>query len=244
VQLRRFLGWRFIGTNEKHDLNIAMELEVEELFTYTYSFKRPLKTYVVQNDFDYFYKHNDKGRVSAICREKHCSWRIHASIDAKRTSMQIKIFYPMHVCGNHYENTRYDVEYLICTYKSSFNKGWREIITLLSHCSFYSAKNEVLLHLFSSHDKQYRQTRRYTSALLLSNHGSSCYIQRNGAFFQRMYIYLYACKKGFNYGCGPIISLDAWHLKGAYGGQLLCVIGKDGNNNMFSIAFAVAEAET
>ena len=28
------------------------------------------------------------------------------------------------------------------------------------------------------------------------------------------------------------------------GGQLLCVIGKDGNDNMFFIVFVVAEAET
>ena len=43
---------------------------------------------------------------------------------------------------------------------------------------------------------------------------------------------------------GPIISLDACHLKGAYGEQLLCAIGKDGNDNMFPIAIAVAEAKT
>jgi len=38
--------------------------------------------------------------------------------------------------------------------------------------------------------------------------------------------------------------LDACHLKGEVGGQLLCAIGKDGNNDMFSIAYAVAEGET
>jgi hypothetical protein len=38
--------------------------------------------------------------------------------------------------------------------------------------------------------------------------------------------------------------LDACHLKGEIGGQLLCVIGKDGNNDMFPIAYTVAEGET
>ncbi|XP_059461967.1 uncharacterized protein LOC132190960 [Corylus avellana] len=81
-------------------------------------------------------------------------------------------------------------------------------------------------------------------AILSTNPGSSAFVHRDGAFFQRMYICLDACKKGFIHGCRPIICLDACHLKGDYGGQLLCAIGKDGNDDMFPIAIAVAEAET
>jgi hypothetical protein len=51
-------------------------------------------------------------------------------------------------------------------------------------------------------------------------------------------------KKGFKYGCRPIISLDACHFKGEIGGQLLNAIGNDENDDMFLIAYAVAEAET
>jgi len=40
------------------------------------------------------------------------------------------------------------------------------------------------------------------------------------------------------------MSLDACHLKGEIGGQLLCAIGKYGNDDMIPIAYAVAEAET
>ncbi|KAI5332181.1 hypothetical protein L3X38_022310 [Prunus dulcis] len=42
----------------------------------------------------------------------------------------------------------------------------------------------------------------------------------------------------------PIISVDACHLKaGPYSGQILTVVGVDGNNNLFPIAYAVAEIE-
>jgi hypothetical protein len=63
-------------------------------------------------------------------------------------------------------------------------------------------------------------------------------------FFIKMYICLDACKKGFINGCRPVICLDACHLKGNMGGQLLCAIGKDGNDDMFPIAFTMAEVET
>lgn len=46
------------------------------------------------------------------------------------------------------------------------------------------------------------------------------------------------------YGCRLVISLDACHLKGEIGVQLLCAIGKNGNDDMFPIANAVPEAET
>ena len=59
-----------------------------------------------------------------------------------------------------------------------------------------------------------------------------------------MYISLDTCKKGFNNDCRPVIFLDAYHLKGDYGGQLSCAIGTDGNDGMFRIAYAVAEAKT
>jgi hypothetical protein len=34
------------------------------------------------------------------------------------------------------------------------------------------------------------------------------------------------------------------HLKGEYGGQLLCAIRKDENDDMFLIAYAIVEAKT
>jgi len=45
------------------------------------------------------------------------------------------------------------------------------------------------------------------------------------------------------FGCRPIVLVDACHLKGHLGGQLMCAIGKDGNNDMFPIAYAVVETK-
>ena len=52
-----------------------------------------------------------------------------------------------------------------------------------------------------------------------------------------------AQKKGFILGCRPIIGLDACHLKGPYGGQLMHAMGRDGNNQMYPLAIAVVEFE-
>ena len=61
--------------------------------------------------------------------------------------------------------------------------------------------------------------------------------------FQRLYVCLDACKKGF-VACRPFIGVDACHLKGHYGEQLITAVATDPNDQLFPLAFAVVEAET
>lgn len=58
-----------------------------------------------------------------------------------------------------------------------------------------------------------------------------------------MYVCFNACKVAFVRHCRPLIGLDGCFLKGKYGGQLLTAVGKDGNNQIIPIAFAIVEAE-
>jgi len=97
----------------------------------------------------------------------------------------------------------------------------------------WRAKKVALKAIYGSHSEQYRHARKYCA-----------YVKIRESCFQRLYICLDVCKKGFKYGCRPVVCLDACHLKGEVRGQLLCAIGKDGNADMFPIAYAVAEVET
>ncbi|KAK9988397.1 hypothetical protein SO802_028636 [Lithocarpus litseifolius] len=60
-------------------------------------------------------------------------------------------------------------------------------------------------------------------------------------YFERIYICLEGCKKGFLAGCRPIIGLDACHLKTKLGGQLMCAISRDPNDEYFPFTYAVVE---
>lgn len=62
--------------------------------------------------------------------------------------------------------------------------------------------------------------------------------------FERIYICLDVCKAGFVKTCRSLIGLDACFLKEDYGGQLMAVVGRDGNKQIFSITYVVVEAET
>ena len=73
--------------------------------------------------------------------------------------------------------------------------------------------------------------------------GSTVKIQTVNDMFKRMYVCLDACKRGFLVGCRPLIGIDGCHLKGIIGGQLLVVVGKDMNDNIFLIDYAIIEIE-
>ncbi|CAL2256916.1 unnamed protein product [Prunus armeniaca] len=62
--------------------------------------------------------------------------------------------------------------------------------------------------------------------------------------FKRLYICLEPLKRGFKMNCRPFIGLDACHLKGVYGGQLLTAVGIDPNNKIWVLAYAVVEMGT
>ena len=64
------------------------------------------------------------------------------------------------------------------------------------------------------------------------------------AKFKRMYICYHALKEGWKLGCRPIIGLDGCFPKTVCGGQLLSVVRRDGNNQMYPIAFVVVESES
>ena len=60
--------------------------------------------------------------------------------------------------------------------------------------------------------------------------------------FKRIYICYAACKESFKLS-RHIIGLDDLFLKGLCGGQILAAIGRDPNEQMLPIAFAVVEGE-
>ena len=96
--------------------------------------------------------------------------------------------------------------------------------------------------------EEYTKVFDYQLELLRSNPGSTIlvcldpeYMDQN--IFQRFYVYFNAMKKGFK-ACRRVIGLDGCFFKGACQGERLCAIGRDANNQMYPIAWAIVEQET
>ncbi|GJV11295.1 hypothetical protein Tco_1352836 [Tanacetum coccineum] len=84
----------------------------------------------------------------------------------------------------------------------------------------------------------------YRQALLESNPGSTCRLEveevsSGSTHFNRFYICFKGLKDGWFDGCRRIIGSDGCFLKHTCRGELLIAMGRDANNKMYPIAWAV-----
>jgi hypothetical protein len=118
----------------------------------------------------------------------------------------------------------------------------------LSHLQAYRVKRRAMELLDGAGSEQYAHLRNYAEEIIRLNPNSTviikCSESDRGPVFERIYICLEACKAVFATTCRPLIGLDACFLKGEHGGQLIAAVGRDGNNQMIPIAYAVVESET
>jgi hypothetical protein len=110
------------------------------------------------------------------------------------------------------------------------------------------AKAFVFRKIYESTRGEYSRIFDYQLELLRSNPGSTVVVKLDtdqpSPIFKRIYICLAACKQGFLAGCRKVVGLDGFFFKGSTYGELLCAIGRDGNNQMYPIAWAIVEKET
>jgi hypothetical protein len=113
----------------------------------------------------------------------------------------------------------------------------------------YIARRKVKEKLYGKVEDQYARLWDYCETLRQTNSGN-CVVMKVDRpnidlppKFGRLYVSLAAMKRGFLEGCRPIVGVNGCFLKGPMKGQLLSVVGRDGNNNMYPIAFSIVEAE-
>ncbi|XP_056159542.1 uncharacterized protein LOC130135140 [Syzygium oleosum] len=109
----------------------------------------------------------------------------------------------------------------------------------------------MMKKILGRYKEEYGQIWEYAGECRLQNPGSRVYVEvverplpNHGTNFDRIYICFDACKRGFVAGCRRVIGLDGCFLKGVCKGELLAAIGRDGNNQMFLIAWAVVKVES
>ena len=158
-----------------------------------------------------------------------------------------------YICGKDHKNIKISSRWLANKYLSFFRDDhtWttnalkgavfrdHEVDVTLDQC--YKAKKMAFKMIHGVEEKQYERLWDYATAIRKWNVGSTVKIQTANNVFERMYVCLDACKRGFLVGCRPLIGIDGCHLKGTTGGQLLVAVGKDGNDNIFPIAYAIVE---
>ena len=100
----------------------------------------------------------------------------------------------------------------------------------------------------SEHDQQFARLKDYAAEIVESNPGSSVEVDtfqndEGQDVFNRIYICSDALRNTWKESCRPLIGLDGCFLKERIKGQLLVALGRDANNAIYPIAWAVVKVE-
>ena len=111
-----------------------------------------------------------------------------------------------------------------------------------------NAKAFALDEISGSLNDHYEKLWRYGAELVRANPGSTVRIQvdpmpDSTVYFNRMYVCFKGVKDGWIEGCRRVIGIDGCFLKGICRGELLSAIGRDANNQMYPLAWAVVSVE-
>ena len=224
-------------------------------------FKKAVVKYGIATHKHIKFVKDEKKKVRAMCSWKGCKWLIYDSITSKSNWFKVVTFVDEHTCPPRRDNKLVTSNVIAKHYYSEIkdNPTWKvglikkavlkDLLADVSIAKCKRAKSLVLKAALDSMKGEYTRVYDYQAELLRSNPGSTVVVCLDPEIedrhvFERFYICFDALKKGFKAGCRRVIGLDGCWFKGANNGQLLCAIGRDGNNQMYPVAWAAVATET
>nr|XP_017247273.1 PREDICTED: uncharacterized protein LOC108218707 [Daucus carota subsp. sativus] len=202
------------------------------------------------------YSVDDQQRIQVVC-SKGCPFKMWFSYLKENKCWQLKTVNDEHNCIYQYRNKLVTVKYLADQYGPRIrrNPSWKlkeiqeEFRTTLKvevgEAKCCRVRQRALSQVEEEMKKHYAGVRNFGGEILRGNKDKTVKIcttrvnEGDAPHFQRFYVCYDKLKKGWKAGCRPIIGLDGCFLKSVCGGQLLSVVGRDGNDNMFPFAMAV-----
>lgn len=224
-------------------------------FTTGFQCRSALRTWAIMNGHPITFKRCSKSQMQAKCKDP-CPWKCWASMMTSENTFVIRSIGEKHTCPFDVHNKQANYKWIAKQYIDDFRvRPEMGISEFLEDCNrkfgvqpsrgrLYRAKAHALELLRGTVKHHYAVLRNYVAELVrVDREGRFELMLGDEAVFKGIYIGFSALKKGFMAGCRWIIGLDGCHLKTHLGGQLLCAIARDANNQMYHIAWGVVGVE-
>ncbi|KAJ9546572.1 hypothetical protein OSB04_019115 [Centaurea solstitialis] len=194
-------------------------------------------------------------------KQNQCKWRCYARLMKKEASFQVITLNDVHTCARCFKygslinykwigkefgsRIRMNPDIKLIEIADLVMKKYKCMLTP-SQCR--RAKMWAINVYEKSIVEHYGLLRAYGDELLRSNPGSTVKLgvttnPDEQVCFDRFYVCLHGLKEGWKKGCRRIIALNGCFLKTVCQGELLTAIGRDGNNQIFPVAWAVVNVE-
>ncbi|XP_058734332.1 uncharacterized protein LOC131606064 [Vicia villosa] len=236
--------------------------EVGVYFRSKDDFKEAITSYAVQSGRNMRFTKNDKVRVRVKCKDG-CQWEAYCAKLPNEETWQLRKLVEKHECSREYNVKMLTTKWLSKRIQNSLKTNPRMKIKDIKaktqrKWNVGVNKTKAIRARFKARDMvdgyflgDYTRIYDYCHELLRANPGSTIKInvdpvpdgsEDQRPYFKRLYVCFAACKESFKLS-RHIIGLDGCFLKGLCGGQILAAIGRDPNDQMLPVAFAVVEGE-
>ncbi|KAK9003355.1 hypothetical protein V6N11_060919 [Hibiscus sabdariffa] len=231
------------------------------IFESQQQFKDTLYSYAIAHSFDFRFVSNRKEKIRVVCKANGCPFLIHTSWDKSDGCYKIKTLVIEHQCSITFKNKRANYKLVGKHFLSKFRilpklkivemqkLGREELKVELQKHTCIKARKWALEKIRGSVVLEFNRLFDYVFALRCADPNGTfeLMVERTTEVekpkFRRLYVCFSALKKGFKRFCRPVISLDGCFLKWPFKGEILSVVGRDGNNQIFPIAWALVEVE-
>ncbi|XP_049388704.1 uncharacterized protein LOC125853077 [Solanum stenotomum] len=243
------------------DVNIGEE-GLGMVFEGANQFRKAVADYAVEYRRQIKLRPNEKHRVRVKCKNANCKWLLYASIHRDSGDFIVKNYHPVHKCIPLNRNKLCNSKLIARKFKDRivsqpYIRIWeiqdlvRKTLGLyVGKTLCYRAKQRIMKENMGGWKVEFARLSDYADMIKQTNPGSSCWVKIDKEIEpgKNLFVYFYVCfhafKQGWLEGCRNIIEFDGCFLKGVCKGELLVAVGKNGNNQMYPIAWAVVDTET
>ncbi|CAN1136104.1 hypothetical protein LINPERHAP2_LOCUS9258 [Linum perenne] len=202
------------------------------------------------------------GSITAYNEDSEgCKWRVYASWYGRNEAYIVKAVGLPHNCPRPDRNRSATAKWILSKYFNRFridpDLKTKHLVREISEthgiavsmrvCS--NAKQLAKRMLEGTLAESYSKLRSYVKQLQTSDPRGHFILEvdpvhvEEYVLFKRIFVGFSCLRRGFRVACRRMFGLDGCFLKGEVKWMLLSAVGKDGNNQMFPIAWAVVEGE-
>ncbi|XP_010469626.1 PREDICTED: uncharacterized protein LOC104749643 [Camelina sativa] len=254
------------GDNHVEPEDAEEMLHLGKTFSSPNDFKLAVLRYSLKTRYDIKLYRSQSLKLGAKCtyvdEDGKCLWRCYCAYDKKKHKMQINRYEGKHRCvrsGYSHMLKRGTIAWLFSerlrknpkiTAHEMKAEIKREYNLEVSEEQCSKAKSKLRREASASHQEHFSQIWDYQAEILRSNEGSIFEIETIpgptiGSLqrFYRLFLCFKSQKDAWKQTCRPILGIDGAFLKWDIKGHLLAAVGRDGDNRIVPVAWAVVEIE-
>lgn len=240
--------------SDDDDEGSVIEFFVGQEFVSKEKCRGTIEKYAVREKVNIHFQKSEKKRVAAICAQECCKWRLFASINSQSDKMVVRSYKGEHNCYPIGVVDLYTAPKIAADFLNEFRHnpkltadqimqrlGIKGLRVTKTKCQ---SARQIMKHIIEDeYAEQFTRMYDYVEELRRTNPGSTVILGTKDRVFDKFYTCFQSQKQGWKSACRRIVHLDGTFLKGRMKGQLLTAVGRDPNESMYIIAWAIVPVE-